>query len=91
MPRSPKRCAHSPFALLPFLQELLSLAALPDKARTKPATSPPNCSPSRAPSSTGSPRCAELPDGAWKMHTGDLAHGEAANLDESGWQAIVQG
>jgi alpha-mannosidase len=31
----------------------------------------------------------ELPDGAWKMHTGDLAHGEAANIDESGWQAIA--
>jgi len=30
----------------------------------------------------------ELPDGAWKMHSGDLAHGEAVNLDESGWQAI---
>ncbi len=29
-----------------------------------------------------------LPDGAWKMHSGDLAHGEAVNLDESGWQAI---
>jgi alpha-mannosidase len=28
----------------------------------------------------------ELPDGAWKMHAGDLAHGEAANLDESEWQ-----
>jgi len=28
----------------------------------------------------------ELPDGAWKTHAGDLAHGEAANLDESGWQ-----
>src|ERR1700739_2068000 len=30
----------------------------------------------------------ELPDGAWKMHSGDLAHGEAVGLDESGWQAI---
>ena len=30
----------------------------------------------------------ELPDGAWKMHSGDLAHGEAANLDESGWRTI---
>ncbi len=24
-----------------------------------------------------------LPDGAWKMHSGDLAHGEALHLDES--------
>ncbi|MGB8258871.1 MAG: glycoside hydrolase family 38 C-terminal domain-containing protein [Terracidiphilus sp.] len=32
----------------------------------------------------------ELPDGAWKMHAGDLAHGEAANLDESGWQPIAR-
>ena len=30
----------------------------------------------------------ELPDGAWKMHAGDLAHGETVGLDESGWQAI---
>ena len=31
----------------------------------------------------------ELPDGAWKMHGGDLAHGEAVGLDESGWQVIA--
>jgi alpha-mannosidase len=30
----------------------------------------------------------ELPDGAWKMHSGDVAHGEAVGLDESDWQAI---
>jgi len=30
----------------------------------------------------------ELPDGAWKMHSGDLAHGEAINQDEAGWEAI---
>jgi alpha-mannosidase len=33
----------------------------------------------------------ELPDAAWKMHSGDLAHGEALNLDESGWQPIAKG
>ncbi|MGD0292756.1 MAG: glycoside hydrolase family 38 C-terminal domain-containing protein [Terracidiphilus sp.] len=33
----------------------------------------------------------ELPDGAWKLHTGDLAHGEAVNLDESDWQPIATG
>jgi alpha-mannosidase len=33
----------------------------------------------------------ELPDGQWKMHSGDLAHGEAANVDESGWEAIKPG
>jgi alpha-mannosidase len=33
----------------------------------------------------------ELPDGAWKLHSGDLAHGEAANLDETGWQPIAVG
>ncbi len=32
-----------------------------------------------------------LPDGAWKMHSGDMAHGEAVNLDESSWQAIASG
>jgi alpha-mannosidase len=33
----------------------------------------------------------ELPDGAWKLHSGDLPHGEAANLDESTWQPIAKG
>ena len=36
-------------------------------------------------------RLQSLPDGAWKMHAGDLAHGEAVDLDESGWQPIAQG
>src|SRR6266567_3662206 len=31
----------------------------------------------------------ELPDGAWKMHSGDLAHGEATNLDESDWKTVA--
>jgi alpha-mannosidase len=31
----------------------------------------------------------ELPDGVWKMHAGDLAHGEAVNLDDSSWQTIA--
>jgi alpha-mannosidase len=31
----------------------------------------------------------QLPDGAWKMHSGDLAHGEAADLDEPGWQSFT--
>jgi alpha-mannosidase len=31
----------------------------------------------------------ELPDGAWKMHNGDLAHGEAVGLDEGSWQPIA--
>ncbi|HMG85247.1 MAG TPA: glycoside hydrolase family 38 C-terminal domain-containing protein [Terracidiphilus sp.] len=30
----------------------------------------------------------ELPGGAWKMHGGDLAHGEDASLDESSWQTF---
>jgi alpha-mannosidase len=30
-----------------------------------------------------------LPDGAWKMHAGNLAHGEAVTLDESDWQPIA--
>jgi alpha-mannosidase len=33
----------------------------------------------------------ELPDAAWKMHSGDMAHGEALNLDESRWQPIAIG
>ena len=31
----------------------------------------------------------ELPGGVWKTHSGDLAHGEDVNLDESGWQAFA--
>jgi alpha-mannosidase len=31
----------------------------------------------------------ELPDGLWKMHAGNLAHGEAVTLDESDWQPIA--
>jgi alpha-mannosidase len=30
----------------------------------------------------------QLPDQGWKMHSGDLAHGEAVNLDESSWSPI---
>jgi alpha-mannosidase len=32
-----------------------------------------------------------LPDGAWKMHSGNLAHGEAVDLDDSSWQPIAVG
>ncbi|MDR3725956.1 MAG: glycoside hydrolase family 38 C-terminal domain-containing protein [Terracidiphilus sp.] len=31
----------------------------------------------------------ELPDGVWKMHGGDLAHGEAVSLDEGAWKPIA--
>jgi len=34
-------------------------------------------------------RLSALLDGAWKMHSGDLAHGEAVDLDESSWQPIA--
>lgn len=34
---------------------------------------------------------SDLPDGTWKLHAGDLAHGEAVNLDESDWQPIANG
>ncbi|WP_263350477.1 alpha-mannosidase [Acidicapsa acidisoli] len=33
---------------------------------------------------------SELPDGAWKMHSGDMAHGETISLDESNWQPIAK-
>jgi alpha-mannosidase len=33
----------------------------------------------------------ELPAGTWKMHTGDLPHGEDANLDDSGWPTVAVG
>ena len=31
----------------------------------------------------------ELPGGSWKMHGGDLAHGEDLSLDESSWQTFA--
>jgi len=34
---------------------------------------------------------SNLPDGVWKMHSGDLAHGEAVDLNESDWQTAAKG
>ncbi len=31
----------------------------------------------------------ELPGGVWKMHGGDLAHGEDVSLDDSSWQTFA--
>jgi alpha-mannosidase len=31
----------------------------------------------------------QLPSTAWKMHSGDLTHGEAVGLDESDWQPVA--
>jgi alpha-mannosidase len=31
----------------------------------------------------------ELPDGAWKMHAGDLPHAEDVDLDDSSWPAVA--
>jgi alpha-mannosidase len=31
----------------------------------------------------------QLPAGTWKMHAGDLAHGEAVSLDETDWQPVA--
>ena len=28
----------------------------------------------------------QLPDSTWKTHSGDVAHGEGTNVDESGWE-----
>ncbi len=33
----------------------------------------------------------ELPEGTWKTHTGDLAHGEDPDLDDSAWASIEVG
>ncbi len=30
---------------------------------------------------------SELPAGTWKVHEGDLAHGETVDLDDTGWQS----
>ncbi len=34
---------------------------------------------------------SQLPAGTWKMHEGDLPHGEAVSLDASGWQDAAPG
>ncbi|MFZ0304647.1 MAG: glycoside hydrolase family 38 C-terminal domain-containing protein [Terracidiphilus sp.] len=31
----------------------------------------------------------ELPDGAWKMHAGDLPHAEDVDVDDSSWQTVA--
>jgi len=33
----------------------------------------------------------ELPAGTWKLHVGDVAHGEDVNLDDSTWQTVAIG
>jgi len=33
---------------------------------------------------------SELPDGSWKTHSGDLAHGETIGLDESSWKPLAK-
>ena len=33
----------------------------------------------------------ELPAGTWKLHVGDVAHGEDVNLDDSSWQTVAVG
>ena len=30
-----------------------------------------------------------LPDGPWRMHAGDLPHGESPSLDDSSWQTVT--
>ena len=30
----------------------------------------------------------ELPDGTWRMHSGDLAHGEETNLNDTNWEPV---
>jgi alpha-mannosidase len=34
---------------------------------------------------------SELPAGTWKVHEGDLTHGETANLDDGAWQSATVG
>ena len=33
----------------------------------------------------------QLPAGTWKLHTGDVAHGEDANLDDGSWPTVALG
>ena len=34
---------------------------------------------------------SDLPDGAWRMHVGDVPHGEATDLNDSAWQTATAG
>lgn len=34
---------------------------------------------------------SNLPSRDWRFHAGDIAHGEAVNLDDSGWPAVKKG
>ena len=33
-------------------------------------------------------KLGELPDGPWRFHSGDVAHGESPALDDSGWAEV---
>ena len=30
-----------------------------------------------------------LPDGPWRFHVGDIAHGESVTLDDNSWQVVT--
>ena len=32
-----------------------------------------------------------IPDGQWRVHPGDIPHGESSDLDDSGWAAVKPG
>ncbi len=82
---------HCRFFPVLLLWALSSLPALPAAGQQGMPIAPPgsNLSPSSRAVIDRLASLGELPAGTWKMHAGDLTHGEAVNLDESDWQSAV--
>ena len=75
---------------LPLLRSLCLLgffATLPALAQ-RGATVQPAFSPAESKIVGRLESLQTLPGGAWRLHTGDVAHGEAMSLDDAGWQTV---
>jgi len=76
-------------ALLLFAGSLLAPALISAQHGTQPAAPGSNLPPESRAVIARLESLAQLPAGAWKMHVGDLPHGEAVDLDDSKWPTIV--
>ncbi len=81
------------FRLVVFLLFVLSCSMLPVSAAAQHGPQPPPAgsnlpADSRAIIDTLN-SLRELPTGPWKAHVGDMAHGEAPDLDDSAWKSVA--
>lgn len=68
--------------LLPCALALAAVATAQSTNTPDPLTAPQKATLDRLEQLTS------LPDGAWKYHAGDVAHGESPTLDDSTWQTV---